>query len=130
MKRIALLVLLTLAVPSLAEEPTHTRGSLDTVKKMLAEKKAVLVDVREMDEWDAGHIKEAISLPLSKLKAGVDGKELVKVLPKDCVIYVHCAVGGRSLSAAELLRKQGVEVRPLKPGYMDLLDSGFPREEK
>ena len=53
----------------------HTKDSLDTVKKALAAKKAVLLDVREKSEWDAGHLKDARLLPLkdgysSLLKSG------------------------------------------------------------
>ena len=45
----------------------HNR-SLDTVKKSVADGKAVLVDVRETDEWKDGHLKDAKHLALSDLK--------------------------------------------------------------
>jgi len=118
------LLLFVSAFPCGAAE--HTKDSLDTVKKKLDDKKAVLVDVREENEWDAGHIRGAILLPLSKLRSGVDAKELAKTLPKDKVIYTHCASGRRCLSAAELLKKQGYDVRPLKQGFKDLIKAGFP----
>ena len=53
-----------------AEEPTHTKDTLDMVKKALAENKAVLIDVREKSEWDQGHLQGAKLLPLSSLKDG------------------------------------------------------------
>jgi len=121
--------LLTLSpLPCLAAE--HTKDSLETVKKKLDDKKAVLVDVREENEWDAGHVRGAILLPLSKLKESIDPKELAKTLPKDKVIYCHCASGRRCLSAAEALKKQGYDVRPLKPGFKDLIEAGFPKADK
>jgi rhodanese-related sulfurtransferase len=113
------------AGPGVAAE--HTKDPLETVKKKLDDKKAVLIDVREEDEWDAGHVRGAIFLPLSKLNAGLDPKELAKVLPKDKVIYAHCRSGGRCLVAADLLKKQGYEVRPLKQGFKDLIEAGFPK---
>ena len=116
------------AVPCLAAE--HTKDSLETVKKKLDDKKAVLVDVREENEWDAGHVLSAILLPLSKLKDGLDPKELLKTLPKDKVIYCHCGSGRRCLSAAEVLKKQGYDVRPLKPGFKDLIEAGFPKADR
>lgn len=122
------LFLCFLAVPCAAQE--HTKDALETVKKRVAEKKAVLVDVREQSEWDEGHVRGAIFLPLSKLRSGLDPKELARTLPKDKVIYCHCRSGGRSLRAAEMLKKQGYDVRPLKPGYTDLIDAGFPKAEK
>lgn len=107
----------------------HTKDSLETVKKALADKKAVLIDVREKSEWDAGHLKDARLLPLSSLKGEPLPKDVANLLPKDKVAYLHCASGGRCLKAAEILRKAGYEVRPLKAGYKDLLTDGFPQAE-
>lgn len=108
----------------------HTQDSLPTVKKNVAEKKAVLLDVREKSEWDAGHISGAVLLPLSELRAGVPVETLVMTLPKDRIVYTHCAIGKRSLTAADLLKTHGYDVRPLKAGYKDLLNAGFEKAEK
>jgi len=107
----------------------HTKETPAEVKKVLEQKKAILLDVREQSEWDEGHLKDAQLLPLSKLKKG-DSKELTKDLPKDKVIYCHCRAGTRALQAAELLQKLGYDVRPLKQGYKDLLEAGFPKAGK
>ena len=114
-------------VPALSGQE-HTKDSLDAVKKALAEKKAVLIDVREKTEWDAGHLKDAKLLPLSILKDGVP-KDIDAIVPKDKIAYLHCASGRRCLSAAEILKKQGYDVRPLKEGYKDLLTGGFPKAD-
>ena len=53
-----------------------TKDSLETVKQNVAEKKAVLVDVREKAEWETGHIEGAIFLPLSQLQQDVSPAEL------------------------------------------------------
>ncbi len=50
----------------------HTKDTLETVKKHIADEKAVLVDVRELNEWNAGHIAGAVFAPLSRL---ADNKE-------------------------------------------------------
>ena len=110
---------------SLAQAADHTKDTPQVVKKAVADDKAVLLDVREREEWDAGHLKDARLLPLSELEAGIKPDDLAKKLPKGKVIYCHCAAGGRSLDAADLLKKLGYEVRPLKPGYKDLLKAGF-----
>mgnify|MGYP002784844785 CR=1 FL=1 len=107
----------------------HTKDSLDTVKKALAAKKAVLLDVREKSEWDAGHLKDARLLPLSELQDGLP-KNLASILGKDKAVYLHCGSGKRVLKAAEILRKEGYDVRPLKDGYSSLLKSGFPKAEE
>src|SRR5579864_2865250 len=75
----------------------HTKDSFQAIKKSIAEKKAVLVDVREKSEWDEGHISGAELLPLSELRKGVDAEALRKKLPKDRIVYTHCVVGKRSL---------------------------------
>ena len=96
---------------------------------VLKEKKAILVDVREEEEWDAGHLADARLLPLSQLEKGVAPEKLAKTLSKDKIIYLHCAAGGRCLTAADALKKQGYDARPLKPGYKQLLKSGFTKAE-
>lgn len=121
----ALLASLTLVILVNAQE--HTKDTLEQVKKSIADKKAVLIDVREKTEWDKGHLKDAQLVPLSKLRGDALPKELVNLLPKDKVIYAHCAAGGRCLTAAEILRKAGYDVRPLKNGYASLTTEGFPK---
>ena len=119
---------LALASSTFAQE--HTKDTTDQVKKAIADKKAVLIDVREPKEWDAGHLKGASLLPLSKLNAGVTKEELEKAIPKGSIVYLHCKAGGRCLSAAEILKKQGYDARPLKDGFDDLVKAGFPKAEK
>jgi phage shock protein E len=126
--KLAAVVVLTTAGGLLAAE--HTHDSLDAVKMALTEQKAVLVDVRERPEWEAGHLRDARLLPLSNLSAGVDPTALARSLPRDKVVYCHCASGRRCLQAADVLRKYGYDVRPLKQGYQTLLRAGFPGAER
>lgn len=107
----------------------HTKDTIETVKKNLAEQKAILLDVREKEEWDAGHLKDAKLAPISKLKEGADVKEFAKDVKKGTIIYCHCKAGRRAQAAAELLQKAGYEVRPLKQGYDELLKAGLPKAE-
>jgi rhodanese-related sulfurtransferase len=107
----------------------HTTDTLETVKKGVTDGKAVLVDVREAGEWQDGHLKQAKHLALSDLKAGVPADKLKKTLPPGSVVYLHCASGKRCLAAADLLKKHGYDVRPLKDGYENLLKAGFPNDK-
>lgn len=105
-----------------------TKDSLDVVYKSVAEKKAVLVDVRSVEEWRKGHIDGAIFLPIDSLrKYSLDPKRLQKTLPKNKVVYTYCLVGMRAKAAATILEKQGFTVRALKPGYEDLVKYGFAK---
>jgi phage shock protein E len=112
-----------------AEEPTHTKDSLDTVKQNLKEGKAVLVDVREQKEWDEGHIAGAVLMPKSKLDVEKEAAELAKKLDKNKIVYTHCRAGRRALACGEILKKQGFDVRALKPGYEELLKAGFEKAQ-
>lgn len=111
-----------------AAEPT--KDTLAMVKKNVAAEKALLVDVREKSEWDDGHVAGAVFLPLSELRNGITADALAKRVPKDQIIYTHCAIGVRSCTAADILLKHGYDVRPLKAGYKDLLAAGFKKAGK
>lgn len=108
----------------------NTKDSLETVKKYVAEQKAVLVDVREKSEWDDGHIEGSVFLPLSALKKGLTKEELAKALPKDRILYTFCVVGKRAITAQNILEKFEYEARALKPGYKELVKAGFKQAEK
>ncbi len=105
----------------------HTTDSLQKVKQAVEQDKAVLLDVRERDEWNAGHLSAARLLPLSAIREGELTEEQQKLLPKDKPIYCHCRSGGRVLVVSRLLRSDGYDIRPLKSGYLDLLKAGFEK---
>ena len=117
------------ALLSPARAADHTKDTPEEVKKAIANGKAVLLDVREKSEWDDGHLKDAKLLPLSVLKDGAKAEYVARVVPKDKIVYLHCGSGVRSLKAADELKKLGYDVRPLKPGYKDLLKAGFEPAE-
>jgi NADPH-dependent 2,4-dienoyl-CoA reductase/sulfur reductase-like enzyme/rhodanese-related sulfurtransferase len=72
---------------------------------------ALLLDVREGDEFSRGHIPKAINLPLSQLRS-----RYVE-LPKDRDIWVYCAVGQRGYFATRFLTQHGYRSRNLSGGY-------------
>lgn len=107
----------------------HTKDSVATIKKNLEEKKAVILDVREQDEWDAGHLSQAKLVPLSKLSDEAATKKALEGVDKKTIVYCHCRAGRRALTAAEALQKMGFDVRPLKQGFDELVKEGFPKAE-
>jgi len=130
MIRSSAIVLAVCCLAIAARAAEHTEDSLDRVKQNLADKKAVLVDVRELAEWKRGHLQAATLVPLSELKqSDTDAdvqRKLREHLPKDRIIYCHCASGVRVLKAADILGKLGYDVRPLAAGFDDLREAGFP----
>jgi rhodanese-related sulfurtransferase len=124
--RMILGTLVTFATVGSALAAGHTKDPLPVVRDAVADGRAVIVDVREPDEWAEGHLASARLVPLSALERGVDPAELARVLPKDKIIYCHCLMGGRCLDAAAILRPLGYDIRPLSQGYPDLVAAGFP----
>jgi phage shock protein E len=111
----------------LADAAEHTKDSLETVKKAVIDGTAVLVDVREANEWSRGHLKDAKHVALSDLKAGLPADKLKAALPPGKVVYLHCASGRRCLAAADLLTKLGYDARALKDGFNSLAEAGFEK---
>ncbi len=72
---------------------------------------ALLLDVREADEFAAGHDPNAINLPLSELRARY------AELPKDREIWLCCAVGQRAYYATRFLSQHGYRCANLSGGY-------------
>ncbi|HTK56170.1 MAG TPA: rhodanese-like domain-containing protein [Gemmatimonadales bacterium] len=84
----------------------------------------VIVDVRARSEWDAGHLKGAIHIPLPELA------DRMKELPTDQPLVLHCQGGGRSMIAASLLQAHGVtDVTNLTGGYGAWVKAGLPTED-
>ena len=123
--RLSLLVVGCVCLLPAVQAADHTKDKPDEVKKAVADGKAVLLDVREKSEWDRGHLKDAKHLPLSYLQEAPKTEDVAKVVPKDKIVYCHCASGVRCLKAADALKKLGYDARALKPGYADLLKAGF-----
>jgi len=112
----------------------HTKDSLDLVKTRVVEKRAVLIDVRERNEWDNGHLSDAVFVPLSRLQLAADSEEapkwITRKFSKDDLVYCHCRSGIRVLTATDILVAFGYDVRPLKAGYGQLMEAGFAKAKR
>jgi rhodanese-related sulfurtransferase len=73
---------------------------------------AVILDVREQDEWDAGHAPRAVHIPLAELPSRLD--ELPET--DEATLAVVCRGGGRSSRAVAWLSQQGFDVANLDGG--------------
>ena len=65
----------------------------------------VVVDVRERDEWEEGHIPGAVHVPRGNLESRIEQA----VPDKDRPLVVYCAAGNRSAFATKTLRELGYE---------------------
>ena len=80
---------------------------------------AVIVDVREDDEWVAGHAPNAIHIPLGELPSRLD--ELPET---DDTVPVVCRRGGRSARAVMWLVQQGFDVANVEGGMLEWQRAG------
>ncbi|HSK13413.1 MAG TPA: rhodanese-like domain-containing protein [Phnomibacter sp.] len=64
----------------------------------------MLVDVRTSTEFDEGHLSEAYHLPITNMGDPAS----IALLPEYANLYIYCSDGRRSLTAASLLKKQGI----------------------
>jgi rhodanese-related sulfurtransferase len=81
---------------------------------------AFLLDVRETNEFEAGHATGAVSIPLSELN------DRYTELDKDAEIYCICKSGGRSGQAAGALSEAGYNVTNVIGGSLDWYGEGLP----
>ncbi|HEX5404564.1 MAG TPA: rhodanese-like domain-containing protein [Pseudonocardiaceae bacterium] len=80
----------------------------------------LLLDVREDDEWAAGHAPNALHIPMSEL-AGRLGE-----LPQDDNLFVVCRGGGRSARVTAYLNGNGWDAVNVAGGMRSWADSGRP----
>jgi sulfur-carrier protein adenylyltransferase/sulfurtransferase len=84
---------------------------------------AVVIDVRERDEWEQGHVPGARFIPRGFLEMRIEDQ----VPQKDQSIYVYCAGGVRSVFAAQALEQLGYQdVVSVSGGFGAWKDSGYP----
>ncbi|MBX3217967.1 MAG: molybdopterin-synthase adenylyltransferase MoeB [Labilithrix sp.] len=100
--------------------------SLDELKRRLdAKEPYTLLDVREKEEFRAGFIPGAISLPRGFLEIQVEGR----VPDKSTKIVAYCAGGTRSALAAKTLAELGyTNVETANPGFVRWKDLGYPMD--
>ena len=76
----------------------------DQAKQMMDKGGVIVLDVREQSEFDSGHIKGAVLLPVGT----IDKESAAAVIPsKDSTVLVYCRSGNRSKTASEKLAKLG-----------------------
>ena len=84
---------------------------------------AVIIDVREKDEWDEEHIPDATHMSRGTIELDIEEK----VPDSDAMIICHCGGGGRSALAAESLQKMGYKnVRSMTGGFKAWRAAGLP----
>ncbi|MFD1928565.1 rhodanese-like domain-containing protein [Sporosarcina siberiensis] len=111
MKKIGwLIIAILLLLAACGTEKGYVTVDIDEVQQ-LQDDGAIVLDVREVDEFAEGHIIGAINAPLSELKNGERS-----VLDEKQSYIVICRSGSRSIVASELLIKEGYDLVNVSEG--------------
>ena len=110
MKKLVFLLLAVMTLTACGQDKENDQGAVyvnitagEAKEIMDTEEGYVILDVREQDEYDAGHISGAILIPYTQIEAKAN-----EMLPdKDQLILVYCRSGRRSKIAAEALAELG-----------------------
>ena len=83
----------------------------------------IILDVRNQDEYDSGHLNNSILIPLSELESQLN--EIIQY--NNTEIIVHCRSGSRSRSASEILASNGFsKIYNMLGGITAWIDAGYP----
>ena len=95
----------------MTDKAAYHKISAEEAHEMMASQEVVVVDVRTREEYDGGHIENAVLVPNESI-----GSEMPEALPdKEATLLVYCRSGRRSKDAAQKL---------LKLGYQSVYDFG------
>jgi rhodanese-related sulfurtransferase len=84
----------------------------------------LVLDVREDDEWAAGHVEGALHVPMSDFVARFG--EVTEALADGGRAYVMCRVGGRSAQVTQYLVQQGIDAVNVEGGMLAWDGAGRP----
>lgn len=83
---------------------SYQQISQETAKEMMDSQEVIILDVREQEEYDSGHIPGAVLLPVGT----IDEDSAAQVIPdKDSTLLVYCRSGNRSKTASAALAALG-----------------------
>lgn len=97
---------------------------LPTVDVAAVPSDGLVLDVREDDEWAAGHVEGALHVPMSDFVARFG--EVTETLGDGRRAYVMCRVGGRSAQVTQYLVQQGIDAVNVDGGMLAWDGAGRP----
>ena len=85
----------------------------------------VFLDVREANEWNLGHVPNAVHVPRGQMEGKIEA-----MVPRGAKLIVYCARGSRSALAADTLQQMGYDqVESLEGGFRGWSESGGDVED-
>ncbi|MFE2143565.1 rhodanese-like domain-containing protein [Streptomyces sp. NPDC059456] len=99
-------------------------GPLPSVDAAAVPSEGFVLDVREDDEWAAGHVEGALHIPMSDFVARFG--ELTEAVEDGRRVHVMCRVGGRSAQVTQYLVRQGLDAVNIDGGMQAWDGAGRP----
>jgi rhodanese-related sulfurtransferase len=97
----------------------YTIGSVEKLKSQLENPQTLLIDVRELSEYQSGHVPNAINIPLQTLADNLDR------IPRNRPVVLYCSSGHRSAMGVMTLHLLGYDnVRSFPPSFIAWLAAG------
>lgn len=69
--------------------PQHTTDSPELIRQNIAEGKAIMLDVRSQEEFDAGHLKDVVFISIDQINAIEPGTTSLPNLDQSKIVYCH-----------------------------------------
>nr|ALS04300.1 endoplasmic reticulum protein [Acartia pacifica] len=106
--------------------------NFDQVKTASEDGSSVILDVRNPDEFAAGHIPSAVNVPLGELQEALGlaadkfQEKYKAALPgKEAAVICHCKMGGRAAKGCDVMKEAGfTNVQIYKGSFMDWTEKG------
>jgi rhodanese-related sulfurtransferase len=89
----------------------HPQVDIEAVLSMQEEQRPFILDVRTSQEFAAGHLPDAVNIPVDDLRSRLGE------IPSDRDIAAYCQVGQRGYLATRILRQAGRQVANIGGGY-------------
>lgn len=105
------------------EQTSYKAVTAEEGDRFIKENSPLILDVRTPQEYEAGHLENAVLLPVQILQANLDKLEKYKQQP----VFIYCATGNRSTVASKILIDSGFKnIVNLRSGIKDWFQKKFP----
>lgn len=102
MKKVIIILIGAILMSACSTENSYHKITAADAKEMMDTQEVIIVDVRTLEEYNEGHIENAILIP----NESIDG-EPSELVDKDAIILVYCRSGNRSKQASDKLVELG-----------------------
>lgn len=123
LKFISIIACLLLCIGCNSQNEIKVLGPQEFATAIATDSNAIVLDVRQLKEFESGHLENAIQLNFLDKAVFEKG---IKDLDKSKTYYLYCRSGRRSNSAALMMKKEGFKVFDLKGGILAWEKTGLP----